>query len=158
MRGLLSYAAAFGRGMSFWLTFATAQVGSGLRVGLALARRALFGPTLPTWNLLFEVMVSMMRGSFVKDYLVTRKLIDSDISWLPIFPSGVDIVRGQCLGSNSREKQRHSQSPFEWIYRTSDMHMGMGPWDPAKGSMTPALANKKLLLYFHGGAFVYGTR
>ncbi len=140
--------------LSFWVAFVRAQVASLARVGLALLRRAVHGPTLPSWNLLFEVAVSLMKGSFVKDHRVTRRLIDTDISWLPVFPPGVEVLRGECLGGNS-SNQQYSQSPFEWIYRKSDM---TSPWDPSSHSVTPALANKRLLLYFHGGAFVYGAR
>lgn len=136
--------------MAFCFAFAKVQAVSLLRVGAALVRRAIFGPKLPTWNILFEVAVTLMKGSLVKDFNLARALIDTDIMWMPIFPSNVAVIKGEKLSlfpTHPTTSQRCSQSPFEWIYRKSDTDL---PWDATSNSITSALNGKKILLYFHG--------
>lgn len=138
-------------------------------------------PKKPSWNKRFEISIDIVRNvsfNIDPDYRQMRFMLDHDVpTWAPHMPKGIRFQRGDQLlsvgvglgslgnnsdsNSNSNSLSLSSEVPiynhtlgYEWIYH----ELEGPPCDERSNILNPELRKRRIILYFHGGAFVFGTR
>ena len=110
--------------------------------------RYLFVPKKPSWIPRFELVVSITKRLFIsfpnsqQSLSFMRKFVDTDVK--SRHPNGVTIEFGEHLGNDL------SLPSYEWIFSTNETL-------PILDENNKYNINKKFIIYYHGGGFVFGT-